>query len=245
MSPEPKLSKVERLAIGTAVAGPVRQQAKAPRKVTLVGKDGAPVGVTDSVEVAKSLLARSEIEFSVQDGKRPDVIVCRNCKVPFRRPPGKGGARACWCQQCKKKHSVCNRCGVPVKFKPRLRRSHGVLVPPRCRECMVADMRDSGHYEKLHSDARRRGSERRAASRAVLKKEATCIVCQSQLKVRKSRGENAGRKCHACAMAALHPPRLCECGNKLRKGPASSCWGCHVKRRRVRAAAKTTPVPAA
>lgn len=72
MSPEPKLSKAERLAIGTAVAGPVRQQARAPRKVTLVGKDGAPVGVTDSVEVAKSLLARSEIEFSVQEGKRPD-----------------------------------------------------------------------------------------------------------------------------------------------------------------------------
>jgi len=57
------LTKAERLAIGGAVAPIVRRRADAPRKVTLVDKNGQPVGVTTDVEVAKSLLARSGIEF--------------------------------------------------------------------------------------------------------------------------------------------------------------------------------------
>jgi hypothetical protein len=114
MSPEPKLSKAERLAIGTAVAGPVRQQARAPRKVTLVGKDGTPVGVTDSVEVAKSLLARSEIEFSVQDGKRPEFVNCKTCGRPVKVPPEgrvptvcRFGTHSCACGNPIRSHGKC------------------------------------------------------------------------------------------------------------------------------------------
>jgi hypothetical protein len=52
--------------------------------VTVVGKDGKPVGETTSVEVAKAVLARSEIEFSVQPGKRPSVVSCSVCGYPVK-----------------------------------------------------------------------------------------------------------------------------------------------------------------
>jgi hypothetical protein len=83
----PPLTKAERLAIGGAVAPIVRRAADAPRKVTVVGKDGKPVGETTSVEVAKAVLARSEIEFSVQPGKRPAVVSCSVCGYPVKVAP--------------------------------------------------------------------------------------------------------------------------------------------------------------
>ena len=80
MSPSPPpLSKADRLAIGGAVAPAVRRQAGAPRVVTVVGKDGQPVRQTTAVEVAKSVLARADVEFSVQEGKRPAYVVCAMC----------------------------------------------------------------------------------------------------------------------------------------------------------------------
>lgn len=77
-------TKAERLAIGGAVAPIVRRQAMLPRKVTLVGKDGLPVGVATSTDVATSLLARNEIEFSVQDGERPEWVKCQTCARPIK-----------------------------------------------------------------------------------------------------------------------------------------------------------------
>lgn len=78
------LTKADRLAIGGAVAPVVRRQAAAPRRVTLVDKDGKPVRETTSVEVAKAMLARSEIEFSVQEGKRPEWVNCKTCGTPVK-----------------------------------------------------------------------------------------------------------------------------------------------------------------
>jgi hypothetical protein len=52
------------------------------------------------------------------------------------------------------------------------------------------------------------------------------------LKVRKTRSENAGRRCHSCGVHAAYPLRFCECGERLKKG-TSRCWPCHVKHRRV------------
>lgn len=80
------LSKADRLAIGGTVAPVVRRQAEKPRVVTVVGKDGQPVRQTTHVEVAKSVLARAEIEFSVQPGKRPEFIVCEVCGRPVKVP---------------------------------------------------------------------------------------------------------------------------------------------------------------
>jgi transcriptional regulator with GAF, ATPase, and Fis domain len=78
------LSKADRLAIGAAVAPSVRRQADAPRKVTVVDKDGNPVRETTHVEVARAVLARSEIEFSVQEGKRPEWVTCKTCGAPVK-----------------------------------------------------------------------------------------------------------------------------------------------------------------
>jgi len=157
MSPEPKLSKAERLAIGTAVAGPVRQQARAPRKVTLVGKDGAPVGVTDSVEVAKSLLARSEIEFSVQEGKRVALQKCARFGTPF--PRARKGVRH-YCIKCQ--HPPCTDCGGATGGRGR---GQHVREAPRCRPCFY-----KAHVGRLLEasakgvDARRRKAVEKAAT---------------------------------------------------------------------------------
>lgn len=108
-SPEsPELAKVERLAIAGEVAPVLRRRAGAPRKVTLVGKDGKPTGITTDVEVAKSLLARSEIEFSVQDGKRPEFVKCVDCGLPVK--VSKKGPIP---RKCLAKTHRC-KCGRPV-----------------------------------------------------------------------------------------------------------------------------------
>ena len=54
----------------------------------------APVGVTSTVEVAKSLLRRSEIEFSVE-GKRPALVHCGSCGRPIVIP--RRGRIRRWC----------------------------------------------------------------------------------------------------------------------------------------------------
>ena len=103
------LTKAERLAIGGAVAPAVRRQAAAPRKVTVVDKDGRPVRETTSVEVAKAVLARSEIEFSVQEGKRPEWVTCKTCGSPVKvRTSGTVPT------QCRQGTHVCG-CGAPIR----------------------------------------------------------------------------------------------------------------------------------
>lgn len=104
MTPEP-LTKAARLAIGGAVAPVVRRQAAAPRKVTVIDKDGKPVRETTHVEVAKAVLARSEIEFSVQEGKRPAYVACSQCGHPVKVP--KTGAMPTKCRA--EAPTPCNR----------------------------------------------------------------------------------------------------------------------------------------
>jgi hypothetical protein len=120
------LTKADRLAIGGAVAPAVRRQAATPRKVTLVGKDGKPTGQTTSVEVAKSLLARAEIEFSVQEGERPEWVKCRRCEQPVKvRPYGSLPV------QCPTGTYACP-CGAPIK-------SYGCGFGKRCQDCNRRD----------------------------------------------------------------------------------------------------------
>jgi hypothetical protein len=122
----PALTKADRLAIGGAVAPTVRRHAAAPRKVTLVGKDGKPTGQTTSVEVAKSLLARAEIEFSVQEGKRPEWVKCRRCDQPV-----KVRAYGSLPVQCPTGTHACS-CGAPIK-------SYGCGFGKRCQDCNRRD----------------------------------------------------------------------------------------------------------
>lgn len=106
-----KLTKADRLAIGAAVAPTVRRAADAPRKVTVVDKNGKPVRETTHVEVAKAILARSEIEFSVQEGKRPQWVKCKDCGAPVK--VGRSGAVR---EVCRPRTHKC-ACGRPVTPK--------------------------------------------------------------------------------------------------------------------------------
>lgn len=111
----PELAKVERLAIAGEVAPVLRRRAGAPRKVTLVGKDGKPTGTTTDIEVAKSLLSRSEIEFSVQPGKRPAFVNCKTCGRPVKVRPTETLPTTCRPNthkcQCGRPINVGARCG--------------------------------------------------------------------------------------------------------------------------------------
>ncbi len=159
-----KLSKAERLAIGSAVAATVRQQAKAPRVVHLVDKDGKPVGITTSTEVAKSLLARSEIEFSVQMGTRPQYVTCKDCGWPIKITSQNTPTR------CRKRTHKC-RCGA-VLVGRNGRCMRGVL----CLRCRAQDRRKPKppprpHFQKV-SEAQLRAAFRcttnaAAAARAL------------------------------------------------------------------------------
>lgn len=84
MSEPAKMSAAERLALAGAVAPTLRRKAGAGRRVTVVDREGKPVRVTDDVEIAKGLLARSAIEFSIVNGKRPIFVNCKTCGRPIR-----------------------------------------------------------------------------------------------------------------------------------------------------------------
>lgn len=125
----PDLTKAQRLAIGGAVAPVVRRQAAAPRKVTVVDKDGRPVRETTHVEVAKAVLARSEIEFSVQEGTKTTLRKC-SCGVPFI--PKARAAR--WCNSCRERFYVCDTCGDRVSDSTASDAAKADRSP-RCKPC--------------------------------------------------------------------------------------------------------------
>jgi hypothetical protein len=123
----PELAKVERLAIAGEVAPVLRRRAGAPRKVTLVGKDGKPTGTTTDIEVAKSLLSRSEIEFSVQPGKRPAFVNCKTCGRPVKvRSTGTLPTT------CRPNTHKC-QCGRPINVGARCGFGN------RCKRCLGAE----------------------------------------------------------------------------------------------------------
>lgn len=107
-----KLRKIDRLNVAATVA-PVLRGKKKPRRITTVDEDGKPVRVITDVELAKQVLKRADIEFSVQDGVRPKQIVCELCgslvnvarsaRVPRR------------CRKCV--GGICVTCGAGLSDK--------------------------------------------------------------------------------------------------------------------------------
>jgi hypothetical protein len=190
-----KMNKAERLALASAVAGQVRQQAQRPRRVVLVDKEGKPKGETTNVEVAKSLLRRTEIEFSVQEDKKSPLKKCAWCGGPFVREKKKTGGVRIHCDKCRRAFRECQKCKVPVsaaagshaKRKNRL---------PLCKNCKPAPV-------WLLETARKRSTE--AAKRAA--SEAVCKTCGVPLPIPKTSGVASqlrkkrpdGRRCRSCA----------------------------------------------
>lgn len=209
----PALSKAERLAIGAAVAAPVRQQAKAPRKVTLVDKDGKPVGVTTSTEVATNLLRRSEIEFSVQPGKRPEFVNCKTCGRPVKVPrfgtlpkTCRAGTHRCACGEllkgpgCRLGRS-CEQCARRENAE-KLR-----AMPKEQRELLAKQVRE--RWMTLTPEQR---SEKARAATAGLTPEQRASnarkgqACMLESTTEEQRVKNA-KKASAAARAASTPER--------------------------------------
>jgi hypothetical protein len=129
-----KLELTDRLRIGTIVAAPIRARANngRARKITVVDKDGNAIKTITDVELAKSVLARADIEFSVEEGEKRLEGICVVCALLFIRPKGKKALR---CPSCK--NPKCRECGKqmsrkatdPVKIKKRM------YALPLCRDC--------------------------------------------------------------------------------------------------------------
>ena len=85
------LSQASRLTIGGAVAPALRRRTGSARRITIVDRQGAPVRVCDDVEIAKGVLARAKIEFSVVPNQRPEYVFCVACGavVKVDRPTGR------------------------------------------------------------------------------------------------------------------------------------------------------------
>lgn len=210
------MRKIDRLNVAGAVAPMLRQRAGAGRKITVVDKDGRPVRVTDDVEVAKSLLARADVEFDVQPNKSHPLRKCKECDLPFVFVGKKGGARRL-CEKCRNARVTCRECGGPV---PRAAGIHAIRAGhlPRCRRCFS----ESGEQLAIAKGARR-GVTSAAWERAA--KESNCRECGRAVPLPKNVSAAwslrklypNGRRCRSCGnkaqrAARKQPQKLCEQG---------------------------------
>lgn len=216
-----KMSPAERLALAGQVAPVLRRRAGSGRKITTVDRDGKPVRVIDDVELARSILKRSEIEFSVANGKRPKVINCAcGAVVPVKRK----AAIPKQCRTCKTRGGAqCAGCGGTIsKASAFTAKKKG--REPRCRKCFAKSLKGRQVKQLLKVSTAKKN---KAAEDA--KKDAKCRVCGKGLRVQSvarasvSRREYPdGRRCKACAREAAietwrDPARLArasECGKR-------------------------------
>lgn len=137
-----RLSKADKLAAAGAVAPVIRQRAGVGgRRVILTDAAGRPVRESTDVDVAKSLLARADIEFSVVPGKRPEWVRCKLCGEPVRQP-NRGKVRTV----CARKASTCVGCGK--RLTPR---SGDCRSGDRCAACIVAQAKCNNRRPRRRS----------------------------------------------------------------------------------------------
>ena len=215
------LTKAERLAIGGAVAPVIRRQGGSWRKVTLVGKDGQPVGEATATDVAMGVLARADIEFGVADSTKATHRKCP-CGVPFRI---KTNSR--WCGACRKLFGLCRSCRREVSDSTAAEAAHAGRLP-MCRRC-----RREKPPEPKHRPATMCGcgaeipfAPGRPRARCATCSQLRCVDCGEPL--------SAG-----CAKNRAHryknrpdppPPRCLRClgvsNRKQRESQEEPCIGC-------------------
>jgi hypothetical protein len=147
----PKLCRAERLQIAGQVAPVLRR--RQPRKVTTLDAEGKPVRVVTDIDVAQAALDRLGIEIAVQPGKRPTMVLCKDCKRPRRVLAGAMPIR-------------CRRCAQTAKTIARRTRNTGKYLEVR-RACKARER--AARKQDSEADARflekKRAKER--ASRAA------------------------------------------------------------------------------
>ena len=167
-------NKAEKLALAADVAPLLRRRAGRGRSVTLVGKDGAPVGTVTDIDIAKSLLARSEIEFDVLPGKRPAWVSCKTCKRPVE---------------------VQKLARVPVYCRPGTHscpcgkvltggRGRACLAGKKCRSCTSGDV---GRTEQRNAALEKARLAMTREQRAAAAKKARASDTEEQKKERSRR----------------------------------------------------------
>jgi len=217
-----KLSKLDRLAIGSVLA-PLLRNAQVPGRVKVLDAHGKVTKELDGNELVKRLLKRADIEFGVQPvatvcptcrkKKDKDAILCRDCRSALRakpeslRCPKCGGGKAvqavtcwdCWhAATVKPARTLCPTCGGAKAAAAKV-----------CLNCRYPN---------------KAGPEvlRCACGRAKFGKSKVCKVCWEEKKAaRLSRcpgcgSTRSGRKgrCKPCRLKEAGKAEVCACGNK-------------------------------
>lgn len=138
MSDEPKMRKVDRLAVAAAVAPTIRGQSERTknRRVAVVDKDGNVMRYTTLGEVQKAALETARIELAVQDGVRPRSRPCVRCGALVT--VAKRGSIKKICDGCL--YQACIACGRKLSRRARkCRHCAGTAKKPvaRCALCGV------------------------------------------------------------------------------------------------------------
>lgn len=224
LADEPRMNKVERLAVAGAVAPSLREGAESSsrRRVARVDAEGNVVGYTTLAEVQKAILARHQIELSVQPDSRPTHAVCARDGRLFRVP--KKGNTPKYCEKCRE--AKCRLCGKDIASGAARKRCREGLPPGTCFACRKSRLVCVDCSSELPKGS---GAPSRVAARAG--QPPRCRRCSYKLFVGRSR---ADRK----------PPPICHCGATLsrsvllpskaaaRGGAAPRCKSCVAKARK-------------
>lgn len=166
MSEDDKLSKAAKLALTGAIA-PILRSASVTtqkRRIAKVDKDGNVTGYTTLAEVQEALVADKALEIQVDEGVRPQEIICELCGklvevgphgvVPSICSSEDGGCHrqlfcACGCGKAAPKHvfqlsRVVEREGKPWRCTPSARRIVLAALTPEQRSSTVR----KGHAKK-------------------------------------------------------------------------------------------------
>lgn len=129
------LSTVEKVHIG-GIAAPRLRSMKYGRRVHVTDANGNVLRTTDLRDVAKTLLARAEVEFST-DGSKGKRRKCEGCPTLF--VPKRNGLRFCSGPCRVRAHARRNYYKNKTQIARRLKRSS--LTPHQLRKMRQADKR--------------------------------------------------------------------------------------------------------
>jgi hypothetical protein len=226
VSNDPKLTTVERIAIGGQLGGIVRGNAKqlTQRKVKVVDAHGNVLRVSDLAEVHKRLRERVGIEFDVHENVRPTKAEC-HCGRVFTTRVLLNGRTVTVCPNCQNQ-KVCAGCDgpCPTEAKPPLSALLSQAIqnrkgaPWRCTRCRYKlreiNKREArgGLCKKGHPPTPDNVVVRTAPNGRTYK---TCLLCQRQAmaKSQKRRGEEAVARgmCKDCCKRRIDPKSKSRC----------------------------------
>lgn len=174
-------SNQPKLNISSAIAGAVRDRDHKikkgdikPKKIHVVDRNDPSWTSIKSIpdnEFTKAVLARADIEFSVNEGEKELEAICVNCEKPFIKPIGSGSGFVNRCTKCRSptcSHPGCEAELTSQIFQPSKIKARNGLAPMCHRhryEAQKASGRlpnnlkdlsgmDFGYLKVMHRDSR-------------------------------------------------------------------------------------------